>query len=215
MSKVKVIVLSLLTVLAVSATATAFASAHQWLKNGAALTQTEAVLSSGGVFELVSASVNITCQTVADTGVVLIGTMDEATSIHFLNCTTNKAGCDVSSVGATRGLIQVSNILTELALKENANKETIVADEFKENAANKAFVTLLFTSLTAGACNPIPEQVKIIGHISAEINNTTEELIFPEHEVKGNTLEFSNGVAAKLKGSDKQMLTSGGSLTAD
>ena len=215
MSKVKLILFSLLAVIGVSVTAAASASAHQWLKNNAPLTQTEPVLSSGGQFQLTTSSVTLTCESVTDTGVVLIGTMDEAASIHFLGCKTNKANCDVSSEGSPPGLILVTNVLTELVLAKTTNGETVLADEFKGKGTKENFVGLLFTSLVASACNPLPELVPIRGHISARIENATEELNFPAtNEIEGNNLEF-NGVSSKLVGKDKQMLTNGGSLTAD
>lgn len=215
MSKTKLIFFSLLAVIGVSVIAAASASAHQWLKNGSALTKTEEVLSSGGQFELTDTSVTITCETVTDTGLVLMGTMDEATSIHFLGCKTNKAGCDVSSEGAQLGLILVSNVLTELVLAKTTGGQTVLADQFKGKGTKENFVGLLFTSLTAGACNPLPELDGIKGHISAVIENSTEELNFPAtNEVVGNTLELGS-TASKLIGRDKQMLTNGGTLTAE
>ena len=215
MSKVKLILFSLVAVVGVSITATGLASAHQWLKNSSPLTQTEAVLSSGGEFKLTDASITLTCETVTDTGVVLIGTMDEATSIHFLGCKTNKANCDVSSEGSPPGLILVTNVLTELVLAKTTKGETVLADEFKGKGTKENFIGLLFTSLVSGACNPLPELVTVRGHISARIENATEELNFPAtNEIEGNNLEL-NGVSSKLIGKDKQMLTNGGTLTAE
>ena len=215
MSRAKLILFSLLAVVAASVTATSLASAHQWLKNGAALPGTEPVLSSGGEFKLTTSSVTLACESVTDIGVVLVGTMDEAASIHFLGCKTNKANCDVGSEGSPPGLILVTNVLTELILAKTTGGETVLADEFKGKGTKENFVGLLFTSLVAGACNPLPELVPIRGHISARIENATEELNFPAtNEIEGNNLEF-NGVSSKLVGKDKQMLTNGGSLTAD
>jgi hypothetical protein len=216
MLKARLMIVAVLAVFAVSAVVSASASAaHQWLKNGAPLTQTEPVLSKGGQFKLVATGITITCNKVHDLGTVLPGTMDEATSIHYLECTTNLTNCDVSSVGATLGLILVNNILTELTLKENKKLEKKLVDEFKGNGVSETFVELLLESLVTNACSPLPETVKVIGTVSAEIVNATEELNFPEgeSEIKGNTLEIS-GAKAKLFGKDTQMLTNGGTLTA-
>ena len=215
MSKARVFMMILPVVLVMSAIASVSASAHQWLKNGSALTQTEPVLSSGGQFELTTASITLTCESVTDTGVVLIGTMDEATSIHFLGCKTNKAKCDLSSEGSPPGLILINNLLTELILAKTTGGEKVLANEFKGKGTKENFVGLLFTSLVAGACNPLPELLLLRGHISARIENATEELNFPAtNEIEGNNLEF-NGATAKLIGKDKRMLTNGGTLTAE
>lgn len=215
MSKARVFLMILPAVLVMSAIAAISASAHQWLKNGSPLTQTEAVLSSGGQFQFSATSLTFTCESVTDTGVVLVGTMGEVTSLHFLGCKTNKTGCDLSSDGLPPGLVLITNLLTELVLAKTTGGETVLADEFKGKGTKENVVGFLFTSLTTGACTPLPELVPVRGHISAIINNTTEELTFPAtNEVTGNNLEFFGG-AAKLIGSDKRMLTNGGTLTAE
>ncbi|MGA8363643.1 MAG: hypothetical protein WB709_03900 [Solirubrobacteraceae bacterium] len=216
MPRVKLIFLGLLAVLAVSATATSSAMAHEWLENGQPITSTLQVLSSGGEFKLESSIVTLACKSVHDIGTVGPGAADEATSIHFLECITNKANCDVSSEGAPIGLILVTNIPTLLTLKETSLGVKVVADEFKENATRKNFVELLFTSLVAKACEPIPELATIKGIISAEAKNIAGgevELNFPKPELKGNTLNLA-GVASKLFGKDTQMLTNGNLLSA-
>lgn len=191
MLKARVFMMALPVVLVTSAIAAVSVSAHQWLKNGAPLTQTEPVLSSGGQFQLTTASVFLTCESVTDTGLVLIGTMDELTSLHFLGCKTNKANCDLSSEGSPPGLILITNLLTELVLAKTTGGEKVLADEFKGKGTKENIVGLLFTSLVASACNPLPELVPIRGHISARIENATEELNFPvTNEIEGNNLEF-------------------------
>jgi hypothetical protein len=72
-------------------------------------------------------------------------------------------------------------------------------------------VTIEFTGT---GCSPnFPASTKVRGTITAKINNTTEELEFPEKELLGTTLK-AFGLAATLVGRDKQKLVSGGKLTA-
>jgi hypothetical protein len=145
-------------------------------------------------------------------GTVSPGTADLATEIDFLGCTVNVANCLPHSPGAANGLILLQNIPTELVLAEEQNGTKILGDEFKENATTKEFVTIEFTGT---GCSPeFPASTKVRGTITARINNTTEELEFPTTELVGNTLKVF-GLAATLVGSDKQMLTNGGTLGAD
>jgi len=126
--------LSLLAVFAVSAAASASASAeHEWLVNGVRANG-QKVTSTGGKFKLNEGGQEIICQKVTDTGTVT-GMDDLATSIHFLECSTKVAGCLVRSEPGTTpwGLIQLNNIPTLIVLRNEAKKGPVVlADEFKE-----------------------------------------------------------------------------------
>jgi hypothetical protein len=212
MSKVRFIILSILTVLAVSATASATASAHEFLKNTEPITGTEPVLSEGGLFVLVAGARVVDCEKLTDSGTVLPAGVDFAKEIHFLNCKTAQAGCDVHSPGAPNGLILVSNVPTLLVSRENAAKEPVIADEFKSNPGTKEFVTLLFLALAGGSCSEYGTETKVKGQVAAQA--VGELLVFPNPELKGNSLE-AFGVAAKLFGDDTQMLTNGGKLSVN
>ncbi len=210
MQKVRLTTMVFAVVLAVSAVAATSSSAHEWLKNGSALTKTEEVSYSGGELTLLSGTKSITCQKVAGTGNVSPGTMGLAKEIHLLECTAGGApNCDPHSAGAANGLISIKDTLMELGLHETSGKEKIVADEIKPNATTKEFTTIEFTALTAGACESYPT-TKVKGNINAAVT-TLEELEFPSPELAGNTLE-AFGKIAKLDGFFKQVLVGGGEL---
>jgi hypothetical protein len=212
MSKVRFIIVSALAVLAISAAASASASAHAWLKNGNPITQTEHVLSQGGLFILVTGPKIIHCESVTDLALLFTNGTDLAHEIHFLNCKTGQVGCDVHSHGAPNGLILVRNIPTVIVERENSAKEKVLADEFKENATTKEFVSILFLALAGGSCSEYGTETKVKGQIAAQISG--ELLVFPNPELKGNSLE-AFGVASKLFGDDTQMFTNGGVLSAN
>jgi hypothetical protein len=213
MSKVRFIIVSVLALLAVGAVASASASAHEFKNNGVGITGTLSVLSEGGLFQLIAGAKVVDCEKVTDSGTVLTGGRDLAAEIHFLNCKTGQSGCDVHSPTAPNGLILVANVPTLLVERENSSKVKVLADEFKENATTKEFVTLLFLALSGGSCSEYGTETKVKGQVAAVVNNGTESLEFTNPELKGNTLE-AFGVAAKLFGTDKQMFTNGGTLTA-
>jgi hypothetical protein len=209
MSKIRVFMLGLLAVCAVSAVASASASAeHIWLVNGAEANG-QAVLDLGGLFTLTASTKVVTCHHVRSVGTVGPGDKDLATELDFLGCETNESGCTPLTAGAPAGLILVLNIPTLLTLRENSAGAQVLADEFKENATTKEFVTLRFV----GTCTKFP-LTKVTGNVAAAVNNATESLEFTSPELKGNTLK-AFGVAAKLEGTSKQMLTAGGTLKAD
>ena len=148
------------------------------------------------------------CKKVTDVGTVGPGGVDEL-NIHFLECGTSQAGCDVSSPGAPLGLIQLNNIPTLLTLRENpTTKKQVIADEFKSNATTKEFVKLVFHALPGGSCSEWPETT-VKGQVAAETNG--ELLNFTNPELAGNTIE-AFGKAAKFVGDANQMLTNGGKL---
>ena len=211
MIKVRIILISALTVFVVSAVAAASASAgtHQFTNNGVAITGTLSVLSQGKLFLFIAGARIITCHKVTDRGLVLTGGRDFTNEIHFLECLTGQAGCDVHSHGAPNGLILWSNIPTLLVDRETSGGAKVIADEFKSNPTTKEFVTLLFLALPGGSCSEYGTSSKVKGQIAAEAAG--EELRFPEPELKGNTLEFF-GVAAGLFGTETQMYTNGSIL---
>ncbi len=223
MSKVRLIMMSVLAVFAAGAVASTSASAHnghQFLVNGAGITSTLNVLSNGGLFLLAAGTLSIHFKKATGVGTVSPNGLDFATEIHFLECSTGATNCDVHSIvgGASspEGLIVVTNIETELIETENpATKKQVLADLFKQKtvAGTKEFVTLGFTALAAEACKEYPE-TKVKGSVAAKVNNATEELEFPKPELAASSLT-AFGKAATLTGNATQMLTNGGALTAD
>jgi hypothetical protein len=212
MSRPRSISLNVLVVLAITVATSTSASAHAWLKNDSPITQTEHALSEGGLFIYIMGARVIDCESVRDLTLLLTEGRDFVHSIHFLNCKTAQAGCDVHSHGAPNGLILVSRVPTLIVERETSAKEKVLADEFKSNPTTKEFVTLLFTALSGGSCSEYGTETKIKGEIAAEIKG--ELLVFPNPELKGNTLE-GFGAAAKLFGDDTQMFSNGGVLSAE
>ena len=178
MLKLRLLVISALAVLAASATASTSAYAHEFTNNGVGITQTLSILSQGGLFTFAAGAKTITCHKVTDRGLVLTGGRDLANEIHFLECLTGQAGCDVHSHGAPNGLILWQNIPTLLVDRETIGKVKILADEFKSNPTTKEFVTLLFLALAGGSCSEYGTSTKIKGQIAAEVKGE-ELVIFP------------------------------------
>jgi hypothetical protein len=225
MSKIRLILLSLLAVLATGAIVSASASAaHYWKVGTEKVTTAQEVTSSGGTFVLSSAGKEVKCTSVTDKGTVEASGKDEASEIKFTGCTASESGteCSVKSAGppAKAGEIIVNNITTELTERFSTEKQaTVLADEFKGKAAKEnEFVTLEIGKKETNSgnkmtekCANLPETTKVTGEVAAQVNNTTEELEFPIKELKGNTLK-AFGLAAKLEGKTKQKLVHGGTL---
>jgi hypothetical protein len=211
MSRVKLMIVSLLAVFAVGAlSASSALAAHEWLRNGAALTKTEEVLSEGALFALNAAGKEISCKKLKDIADISPGTKSLVLDLHFLECVTTVATCFVHSPGAANGLILVGDAPDELVLVENHSGVVVLADEFKENPNSKEFVTLEFEP--ESACKPAGYvKTKVKGHVAGEVSG--ELITFPNPELKGNTLE-AFGSASTFFGDDKQMFTLGGTLSA-
>ncbi len=214
MPKVRLIMISLLTVFAVSAGAAASASAHNghvWLENGLPITRALPALSSGGLFILSAGTLTIHCKKVTDVSLLLPEGLDFEHEIHFLECSTGATNCDVHSViggvASPQGLILVTGIETELILTTNSEGHTVLADLFKQKtvAGVKEFVTLGFTALAAEACKEYPE-TKVKGSVAAEVKG--EELKFPKPELAATSLT-AFGKAATLTGTDNLMFANG------
>src|ERR1700726_78756 len=132
MTRMKVVLLSLLAVFAIGAVASASASAFskEWQVckeagteefetnkcakkasggkfSWVSLTGTEslATTSTGGAFELKAGVKTIKCTAVTDKGNIKAAGADEATEIKFTGCTTGQAGCNVKSAGEPNGTI--------------------------------------------------------------------------------------------------------------
>ncbi|HEV2945497.1 MAG TPA: hypothetical protein VGX26_10330 [Solirubrobacteraceae bacterium] len=168
------------------------------------------VVSKGGEFKLTAGTKVITCKKVKDEGLIAEGGAGEATAITFEECSTSEAKCLVKSKGGTNGKVVVTAVPTQLVEREPSGGGTKkLANEFKQNATTKEFVTLQFEKEGGGTCSTLPE-TKVKGQVAAEaINLATSgeaELNFPSPELKGNSLE-AFGVAAKLTGKDTEILS--------
>jgi hypothetical protein len=211
MSRIKLMIVSLLAVFAVGAVSASSAlAAHEWLRNGAALTKTEEVLSEGSLFVLIAAGKEVHCEKLKDIADISPGTKSLILDLHFLECVTAIPACLVHSKGAANGLILVGDAPDELVLAETHGGAKVLADEFKENPTSKEFVTLEFEP--EASCKPSGYvTTKVQGHVDGEVSG--ELITFPNPELKGNTLS-AFGAAASLFGDDKQMFTLGGTLSA-
>jgi len=239
MPRIRLIMLSMLAVFAIGAVASATSSAFmlewqvcekvaagsgkfenhlckkeggtkEWEWKTLAAGESRKVISEGGPFTLTAGTKTVTCNKVKNHGEIFGGHpgTDEVT-VNFETCTTSEVGCKVKSKGTAKaGEVVVANVKTKLT-----ERGTKLADEFKENATTKEFITLEFGKEENGpeklktACPTLPE-TRVKGQVAAEIVNANEELNFPNPELTGNTLE-AFGVAAKLVGKSKQTQENG------
>ena len=155
----------------------------------------------------------ITCTGAADAGTITGGKPGtDSISVLYYGCTTNQAGCSVKTAHQANGIILVPNIPTVLVQREPSGGGALkIADEFKEKATLKEFVTLKFE----GTCSNFPE-TKVKGEVAGEVINLANgntELKFPSPELKGNTLE-AFGLPAILTGRSEVELENGWALRA-
>jgi hypothetical protein len=211
MKHVRMLGICVMAVFAVGVVTSASASAFsfRWHVNGAEASGQE-VTGAGGEFKLEAGTKTVVCTGESSTGTVKALGEDEATLITFTGCTANSSACKAFSSGQTPGTIVVSAIKTLLVERETSAKAKVLADEFKENATTKRFVTLEFEANGGGECENFPT-TEVKGEVAAEVINSTQSLNFPSPELKGNTLK-AFGVAAKLTGSSKQTLVGGGTI---
>ncbi|MGA8364916.1 MAG: hypothetical protein WB709_10395 [Solirubrobacteraceae bacterium] len=172
------------------------------------------MLGEGKLVTLKAGTKEITCHKMRQAGTVSPGGLAEATELHFSECLTNQTGCDPHTAGAPNGLIVFKNIPTALTLREVASGGgvKIVAEEYKSNPTTKEFGTVEFSTLAGGSCSEFPTS-KYKGQFAGEVLNATEEINFPEPELKGNTFEVF-GKAGSIVARFTQMLANGGKLTA-
>jgi hypothetical protein len=158
----------------------------------------EKVVSKGGAFILKAGILEIKCTAVTATGNIKGGTPGTGESTNtFTGCKTATVGCEVKSPGQPNGTIKTAAVPTEL--KEEATKK-VIEDTFK-GTGTAGFVKLEFEP------NPKCKEngyvtTTVKGLISGQVINLANgntELVFPEPELAGNTLN-AFGVAATLKG---------------
>jgi hypothetical protein len=178
---------------------------REWEFQTLAAAESSKVVSEGGEFKLTVETKVITCKKVTDKGTITGGSpgTDLAAEIKFTECKTAQTGCLVKSAGQPNGTIVATNIPTVLVEREpGGGGAKKLADELKENATTKEFVTLKFEAEAGKSCSEYPE-TKVKGQVAAETVTGTGELNFPSPELKGNTLT-AFGKAAKLTGKDTQ-----------
>jgi len=168
MSRIRIIMLSMLAVFAVSAIASAPASAaHFCVVKGEKcekFTGTKEVTDknvSGKTFVLKSTlagiEIVITCKALTSTGTITEPGATDTDSQSFTECTVTKPaenGCLVNSPGKAAGTIEVSKTVTKLVeAYENNKKEKIkaLADEFKPE--NQTFVEIVISNCSTTALN--------------------------------------------------------------
>ena len=159
----------------------------------------------------------ITCTGAADAGTITGGKPGtDNISVLYYGCTTSQAGCLVRTAHQANGIILVPNIETKLVERATAKGVTVLADEFKEKATLKEFVTLKFEPEAGKSCSEFGTETKVKGQVAGEVINLANgntEIKFPSPELKENTLE-AFGAAAKLAGRSEVELENGWAFRA-
>jgi hypothetical protein len=236
-NRLRVLLVSLLAVFAVSAIASASASAFnlEWevcekgtgtgtkfgehkcnTHPGGAeewefkkLVGTKNVVSKGGAFTLEVAGKKITCTAVTDKGTITGGKpgTDLAEKIVFTGCKAGPNGCKAKSAGGAAETIEVTNIKTKL--EEVAGK---LVDKFEQKTVGttKEFVTLEFEGATCAGEGFVTTKVK--GNVAAECKNLANgnvELNFPTPAIAQTPKLEAFGLAATLTGTTEEELENG------
>jgi len=165
-----------------------------------------AVTSTGGAFELTGGGSSSDCTAVTNTGEIGPGGESTNVTLKFTGCTNDSKKCEAFAPAANDGTgeIVVSGITDQLVQRETSLGVKVLADEFKENATTKEFVTIEFEVPGTEECKETPT-TKVKKQVAGQCTNITvagqgeTELIFPKPELLGNTLE-AFGVKASLFG---------------
>jgi hypothetical protein len=221
MTRIRLIMLSLLAVFAVSAVASASASATEgiveWKIGGNPFTGTETETSKGGVFTL-KAGITIECKKVKDTGSITqvagkAGT--DATTVEFEECAIpGNANCTVTSENETNEGAEVNGTITVKAKTELFEPvETtpdIHYDRFTGEEAEGRFVTIEVDNAAGKTCLVKGEEYTVTGKACAEAGPEAvkAKLTFSKaiEEACGTGLKLK-GVAAEFKGVTEQELS--------
>jgi hypothetical protein len=172
------------------------------------------VVSLGGAFKLTGGTVEIKCLHIFDESNIKGGKpgTDIALRIHFLECSTSKAGCLVKSAGlpAKAGLIEVNNIATKLITEPGPLEADLfegTLTEVEPGVFEKVFVTLEFGTAEVAdnklspACSGVPPKTKVTGNVAAE--TVGGKLVFPNPPLTSSTIK-AFGLSVKLIGEDEQ-----------
>jgi hypothetical protein len=202
----------LLVAFAVSAVASASASAHEWKHNKVGVTTALEVTSSGGEFKLTAAGKTVTCEKVTDKGKVEEKGKDKATVIKFEKCKTGTTGCEIKNKGGTLGTVEVTEIPT--LLEEVGGK---LVDKFEQKlvGTTKEFVTLEFSGTSCSGAGYVTTKVK--GDVAAEVKTETNgevKLTFPTTPIAQTPELEAFSSKATLVGTDNEKLVNGEKLEA-
>src|ERR1700722_2476836 len=139
MKRTKIIGLALVAVCAMSAVASASASAHQFEHNGTAVTTSLATTSkSTSAFVLESGTVKIECASQSATGTVEAGGKDKSSAISFKTCKLlAPTNCKLSAAQET----EILTVTTATELTEEGSPKALV-DKFTPSPSTEPFVTI-------------------------------------------------------------------------
>jgi hypothetical protein len=197
-NRLKVLLVSMLAVFAVSAVASGSASANEYQiceVGGTEKFETNQcaskvatgtfswksvvgkhnVESTGGAFTLTAGGKKVKCTAVTNTGEIGPGGESDETNITFTGCTANAGACWADSPGHDDGVGEKDGVIVVTDLDNQLVKRgTILADEFTENDATKEFVTLEFDTIAGDAegCPGFPT-TKVKGQVAGECTNIT------------------------------------------
>jgi hypothetical protein len=242
MSRVKVLLLSLLAVFAVGAIASGSASALVWeeclnehLGTGTKYTTSSCttisatgtwewmpiteelqVTSEGGVQELIlntSPNIIITCQKLLDKGNIKPGGLDLTESLLYHECKINITPCPiVKTKGQPNGLIEVGPLKSKLITLETEGK-LLVENEFTPDERTN------FVVLEIGKEENAKGEAKgicgALGTTKPEVTGTV--VAMPEGEVlnfEGKGTLKTAGIESKYVGKDTQKLVNGHAFRA-
>jgi len=164
------------------------------------------VESTGKAFELTNGIKSSDCKAVTNTGEIEATGKSSGITLKFTGCENDPKTCEAFSKGkpGTKE-IEVTGLTDQLVQRHtHGGGGPVVADEFKENATTKEFVTIEFKEGAVACPNYPPTKVK--GQVAGECKNATTsggvgvtELVFPNPELEGNSLE-AFGVKSSLFG---------------
>jgi len=191
MTKLRLLLLSLLAALAVSAVGSASAFAEcsgkspelkcVWDVNGVQVTKPTLVLLLGGLQVLIvkNANVEIDCKKVEADVTFDVKGKKSATSIHYLECKVIKplTTCEVRSISKPEHKFgEILTLGVSSQLKESASKSgkpVVTSSPANEIEKEKAFVELEVVEKGGHEkCGTLAEKLRITGTITGAVNNT-------------------------------------------
>jgi hypothetical protein len=233
MSKIKVLLLSVLAVFAVSAIASASASALVWeaclessgthtkyedshckkeLSTGKfewmAIEEALAVTSSGGeqLLEIPSAGIKITCSALTSEGEIKTEGKDFAKKLLYTGCKINIAGCEVvKTAGKANKEIEVVNLNTELSTLTLSGK-LLTVDLFVPKEPPTFVVLEIGQKEKEGKAEKACGVLAVKDEVKGSVTGMVEgqKLAFT-----GEGSLTTDGLASEYKGEDNQVLTNG------
>jgi hypothetical protein len=196
MSRLKLTLLGVMAVMALSASVAASAQAHEFLIEGAAVTAETPVVGAGTTSQvlkgtLLGVPVTITCSTLAAKGNIDFELIKSHASsdLHYTSCTTTVTGCTVTEVLAKTALLL---------------EGTTLVGVFRPLNGSNVFAEVHITGCALEGKYPVE------GKQTCELPKASENIV--EHEVvcktTGSELTFG-GSSATYEGNSKVKLESG------